>query len=432
MPTARQSDSHHKAQIALKLPALRAKARRRRILRRGVTISASLAALAALVAVPLEFSSQNKAHNTTINVQATPTTEIGTSPTKPVFPSPPLGADVGEAALVSSDAGWALVHNQLFWTMDDGQAWSNITPPLPSNSSTASVVRAVAFVNASVGWVVAETLSPSSTTPSASLVIYSTSNDGANWTSSLIDSNVDPAAETFPANISFDGPNGWVFAKAATSSNSNIGTLYATTDNGTTWTNETAANANEIQPPVYGEVLRTGPTSGYLVGGLVSDNVYVTSDAGQTWAELSAPLPSGDRSCQLSLQTPVATDGAVVISGEETSSSSCEKDVLFSSTGIGSSAALQNRTVGAVEGPMSIIDANHWVIVASNGSMTETTADGGTTWSEVQGASFPYGGSGVAASFTSATIGWVVVALGTGNGLFATSDGGHSWGQLTP
>src|SRR5512146_942892 len=56
-------------------------------------------------------------------------------------------ADLQDFALVSASTGWVQMGRHLYWTVDDGAVWQDITPALPDSATLLSVT----FLDARTG-----------------------------------------------------------------------------------------------------------------------------------------------------------------------------------------------------------------------------------------------------------------------------------------
>lgn len=176
--------------------------------------------------------------------------------------------DLHDFQLVSANAGWVWLANDLFWTHDDGRTWTRITPP---HSSTARIL-AVHFLDARDGWVLF-------IESNATFTLARTRDGCATWQTqslALFASN-DPNALVHTAHFHFlDAQTGWLAFARATSSNFSAGALFHTTDGGATW----HARALPIGAPVvFADAMR-----GWTAGGATGDALYRTTDGGFTWS----------------------------------------------------------------------------------------------------------------------------------------------------
>ena len=163
---------------------------------------------------------------------------------------------------VSARAGWVLFGNKLYWTKNEGAAWTDITP--------AADIQAVDFLDASRGWTVA------SVTNGYSLA--STTDGGRAWQTRAL---------RLPALRNTDAPiakvymnwrtesHGWLVFKFATGINFSRGRLFVTFDGGETWT--------EREIPLGEPVTFTDENNGWVSGGPTGAEFFVTRDGGVSW-----------------------------------------------------------------------------------------------------------------------------------------------------
>jgi len=190
--------------------------------------------------------------------------------------------------LLAPDVGWALGGDRLYWTMDNGVHWADITPtaaPL-AGSRTVSGARIsdVYFLNTSEAWVLLSTWD--SPTQNWRLDIARTSDSGASWSVTpltypdLIPTLQDALAG--PAGMCFvDSSHGWI--DIGFSGNSRPGKLLVTEDGGETWSWRGG-------PVVAGAIRFVSAKDGWLAGGPDS-NLYVTRNGGQTWQQVTLTPP---------------------------------------------------------------------------------------------------------------------------------------------
>jgi len=187
--------------------------------------------------------------------------------------------DLHDYQLLSPEVGWVWLAQDIFWTRDSGQTWMRITPP---HAATAHL-HAVHFLDAQHGWVLFTNLN-------ATFTLARTRDGGTTWqTQSLaLFAPNDPNALAHAAHLHFlDAQTGWLVLSRATSSNFSVGTLFQTTDGGTTWHTRTI--------PIGAPVVFADANRGWTAGGATGDALYRTTDGGLTWS----PEPLAD-----ALRTP--------------------------------------------------------------------------------------------------------------------------------
>ncbi len=183
--------------------------------------------------------------------------------------------------LVTGSSGWVLLGQDLFWTSDSGATWEEIGPSIP----VVAKVQDVEFDDFDNGWILWTT---SNSDGSSEFTLARTSNHGGDWdirTLDLFDAGEASAYAERAGMGWFDASTGWIAVKQATGSNFSLGTLFTTSDGGTTWTRSTL--------PVADEVAFSEPQIGWAVGGPTGDQVFQTRDGGITWHD-ARPGPSTD------------------------------------------------------------------------------------------------------------------------------------------
>ncbi len=169
---------------------------------------------------------------------------------------------------VAPGMGWILFGGQLYWTKNDGAAWTDITPKAQAQ------IEAVTFLDATRGRAL---LSGSS-----GYALAVTDDDGASWRVRSL---------AFPELARADAPvakvfigwrnesHGWLVFKLATGSNFSRGILFVTFDGGVNW----EARAIPLGEPAT----FVSETEGWVAGGPAGDQYFETRDGGRTWQAVS-------------------------------------------------------------------------------------------------------------------------------------------------
>ncbi len=203
------------------------------------------------------------------------------------FPAPGMAAAAPASPaqirgfdLLAPGAGWVLLDNRLFWTSDSGAAWKEIGPSLP----TGAEVQTVDLLDPNTGRVLWSTLQADGT---ASFTLAQTEDQGATWTDAplpLFDPG-EAAAQAEKADMGWLDPHtGWIAVQQASGSNFSLGTLFTTSDGGTTWRRSAL--------PVAEQVVFSDSLTGWAFGGPTGDQVYRTQDGGITWQDARPGLPA--------------------------------------------------------------------------------------------------------------------------------------------
>ena len=174
---------------------------------------------------------------------------------------------------VAPGTGWILFSGQLYWTRDNGAAWTDITP------DSSGRIEAVTFLDTKRGWTVLADADGYS--------LASTRDGGKSWKIDSLDlsalENADaPIAELF---MNWDSESrGWLSFKLATGSNFDRRINFVTADGGVTWTEDARGGF--------------GPASG--------DPLEVTNEAG--WA-LSQSGECASGTCAREVELMSTRDG---------------------------------------------------------------------------------------------------------------------------
>ena len=165
--------------------------------------------------------------------------------------------------LLSATEGWAQLNNSIFWTSDNGETWTDITPILSTNAKILSVIF-FDKQNGQVLWI------------DGALSYLSRTTDGKNWISQPFDlSNEHNLTTEHVWMYWLDSQTGWVSARWSTGLNFSRGSLWRTDDGGVTWS---AASL-----PLGEAVYFVDTQHGWLAGGPAGDQLFYTNDAGETW-----------------------------------------------------------------------------------------------------------------------------------------------------
>jgi photosystem II stability/assembly factor-like uncharacterized protein len=196
--------------------------------------------------------------------------------------------------LLSPGTGWVRYVDTLYFTRDNGEHWSDITPHPPDVRPKAAALGPIFFRDASEGWaIVSYPEKIDSLTPQAmqnrktTYVVMHTENSGESWsvTPLTYPKLPDWIEDTFagPASIFFlDSTRGWM--DVAFEGMDKPGKLLATEDRGRTW--------NWVNgPPFSGQIQFTSLNDGWLINSWGGDELYVTHDGAKSWRHLNITRP---------------------------------------------------------------------------------------------------------------------------------------------
>jgi len=197
--------------------------------------------------------------------------------------------------LVAPKIGWALMQQHLYWTSDDGQKWTDITPP----GGAGQRIDGVFFLDTTHGWAMLSAPSPHGA-PGIFLKIASTGNGGKTWADFPMDMSIDKRLRIYAGGASIffaDRVHGWLILRLMSSSNFSVGILLATEDGGRTW-------AKLPDPPAADPVRFITLEEGWMAGGPAFDQLWFTPDGGRSWQRRAIPVPARCPKCRVIYTTP--------------------------------------------------------------------------------------------------------------------------------
>ena len=336
-------------------------------------------------------------------------------------------ASLDQFDMLTTDSGWVLLGRQLFWTSDAGQSWEEIGPSLPSGG----LIRDVEFIDSESGWTLWTTPLPDG---SSAFQLSHTADRGRTWATRPL-SLFEPgeiASYAEQADMSwFDAQMGWITVKQESGSNFSLGTLFTTSDGGSSWTRSAL--------PVADDVYFSDPQTGWASGGPTGDQLFMTRDAGATWRDARpAGIPETAGS---TVYPPAASAGqgllVTTMLGNENS-----LDVYSLATASGETSPVERVKLDAQPGlvSLSILDPQNFVAAIPGTNTIVRMADGETDTLENQ--------DGLSASIleldmVSLDAGWArwvdsscktltsnPAACTTTVRLLRTSDGGVTWSEI--
>jgi photosystem II stability/assembly factor-like uncharacterized protein len=352
----------------------------------------------------------------------------------------PVRATAGPIKLVSPGTGWVAHGKNLYWTNDNGNHWSDITPVLPGIPRAGVAASARFFRDKSEGWEVIsypEQVPPTTPpSPGSEKTVYSiahSTNSGASWSFTPLTYPELPEwiQDTFagPTDLYFaDSLHGWL--NIAFAGNSKPGKLLATEDGGKTWN---WVNGPGFSGPITFASLRDGWVAGYFGG----ERLFVTHDGCKTWQEVNVPLPPqvGAAISPTFQGPPVFQDdrkGFLVVhySGKPGTPT---KLVIYSTLDTGYTwqpikvmTEAREATASATF-VFSVVDSS---LIVSTGSSASDVAVAPVPLANGGSSDVTASDRGVLAlTFADLANGWAMTA---DDRLLATGDGGSTWKDITP
>ena len=337
--------------------------------------------------------------------------------------------------MLSPTTGWA---QGALRTTDGGLHWHDTSAPLP-NRAPGPTGYDDFFLDSTHAWTAQAVSSPTSCTA----VTFRSTDGGQTWQQSepvSVDVQADSEVEL---QLNFiDAQHGWLLAEAGQwmfGHGPVDAYLYVTSDGGLHWreiSHRPGTAASGACEAKLGNVVFASQTTGWSQLPYQCDTtLLVTHDGGVTWKAQRLPHPK-DASCPCSASLPTFFDekrGIVSVFGN-----AGQQSLLATSDGGGT---WSYRAMPPTGYSLSIdfIDANTgWDVVTPPGwskglsgapkDWLYRTVDGGQTWTLVQ-ADLPLGSPILGLWFVDANNGFAVqqnVAL-TGSELLRTTDGGHTW-----
>jgi photosystem II stability/assembly factor-like uncharacterized protein len=151
---------------------------------------------------------------------------------------------------------------------------------------SARTINAVAFINQDDGWVGAVDLGLDG---SARLQVFSTHDGGQTWSPSVVDQGTAYADAAVSTGHFFfiDSSTGYYDFALASSSATQAGALFKTSDGGQKWEKKSL--------PVFGAIGFASTDSGWVSGSNGGGNIFVTSDSGAKWEAVTVgSRPAGE------------------------------------------------------------------------------------------------------------------------------------------
>jgi photosystem II stability/assembly factor-like uncharacterized protein len=195
-----------------------------------------------------------------------------------------------EVKLLTQNTGWVVMRGHLYWTSDFGQDWRDITPPQAKVRGT-DAIACVFFLDTSTGWVLLRRSDLGGRYGDWIFDLASTDDGGSSWSITPVQlANWDSKAYTIGGSgtLDFVDPaHGWMDLSLQSGPATDWGMLFVTNDGGRTWE---APPATRSAPGVYGSLRFLSTQVGWLAGGPGDSDLFVTRDGCKSW-QMVTPNP---------------------------------------------------------------------------------------------------------------------------------------------
>ena len=340
--------------------------------------------------------------------------------------------EVTEYGVIDSNTGWSVVGGRLRSTHDGGASWS-VKAPL---AWPALAFGDIGFTDASHGWGL-NLASPSQP------LFERTADGGATWSAAALPSLGTPSLPFF-----FDRLDADLLMSSSPAGKS--GSLLRTRDGGATWSQVATVPAGLLGPIEFSDA-----ANGYAVGTtqpiapIVPDRdaLFATHDGGQTWSQATIPVPAGFGAVTSAdvNRLPVITgpESAVALVGLTSATKSATEALVTTDAGrtwaISASLPADESAI-----PFAVLSTGRWVAAFAPDGVSMPTLmeslDGWRTWSPVGAVGIPTNGAIHSFTWADSSHGWALVDTYSDASqpedvpgqLYATSDGGATWSDITP
>jgi photosystem II stability/assembly factor-like uncharacterized protein len=318
--------------------------------------------------------------------------------------------------------GWGITDTQVVRTDDGGVTWYDVSP---SGVDALGYAATFDFLDADHGWVaLADSTDPFTGT------LYRTTDGGTTWSSSIIPFG--------GGDLQFlDADNGWVMASLGAGAGSMGVAIFQTADGGETWTQ---SYTNDPNKPNAGDSLPLGGLKDGLtaldmrtawVGGVVyapgTIYLYQTTDGGHTWGQSAVTVPVGYEQAEFETIGPKFVTPKDVYLPVHVSSQNGVVLAIYVSHNAGSSWSL-TPTMIPQGGSMDFVSATDGFVW--NNTAFYVTHDGAKTWTIVP-PDVTFGDNFAGMDFVNRDMGFVLTNDVTGaHSFYKTTDGGSTWTAL--
>jgi photosystem II stability/assembly factor-like uncharacterized protein len=346
--------------------------------------------------------------------------------------------------LLAPGIGWAQRTDRIYWTEDNGISWRDITPAISNDRQISDIF----FLDSRRGWLLASGSSSDSDNPQ--FVLMSTSDSGANWTTTKVSVSPSDLTPGWPltgrGRITFaDSANGWLDLDSSRNTAFASGYLYVTSDGGVTWRYMGGGGA-------YNDPMElASPKDGWMVSN-AGEELWVTHDGAKSWQQIRLVAPAAvapaNRSATYGLPVFAADNkrGLIQVTFSGGTGLDIKSAVVLFATQDGGRTWKPDRAIAKLFGAgqdqlSSAIAGSAWIVASAlDHAPTLVSVPGGTTidannsFAALKSQADP--GTGRPRyrwvhrlSFVSPMQGWVIVGDGE---LSSTTDGGATWADITP
>ena len=346
-----------------------------------------------------------------------------------VNPPIPEGPAIEAPRLVSIDMideshGWAVTETGVARTADGGEHWYDVVPP---GVSEAGYLVATDFLDASTAWV----LLPDMADFLHKGTLFRTQDGGALW----------EAVETpfGGGSLAFvDAQYGWMMADLGAGAGSQGAAIFQTEDGGAAWnrtyTNDPNQDGSGDSLPLGGQKHFIEPIdmrTAYIGGVIYAPAtlyLFRTDDAGESWSEVSIPLPADFAESELAIGQVRFFSDEVGLMAVRVTGDSIRMAIYETRDGGG----IWSRWPRVLEGARTVTFISPTEAIEYATSQFHVTRDAGRAWFSIS-PDVRFDESFGSMDWISTEMGWVVTSDAAGKrSLYKTTDGGVTWTALAP
>ena len=371
---------------------------------------------------------------TSLPATATPTATFTATLPPTVTPTPKIIMaallPIAQIQLESPHYAWGsdLQQRRIFRSVDSGTTWKEVTPPDATNGEYYS--GSVVFLGANEAWLLVSK-------PDETSVLFHTIDAGVSWNKTDLPfpggqmsfSRLDGATEA----------TGVILADLGVGAGSNWVAVYASTDSGKTWSQTFTHTPGEGESSLPAGGIKSsmtydGKNDLWITGSMPVDNflyLYRSTDLGKSWAAQSCEMQQVAESVMYETYKPVwvtPDEGFLPI---RVFYGSTDMKTVFCHT-VNHGADWQFLSILEETSFQSFLDETHGWVGSANRLLR--TSDGGHTWEDLS-AAIPAGESIVSMDFGTGDIGVLITNPSNfdnpnENKLYLSIDGGTSWSLL--